>query len=204
MVRLIPRDEKFLDSFVEDAENLVAAAKALEAMLMSYDRLEERIAEIQALEKRGDEIDREIARRLERSFITPFDREDIHQLAVQLDDVVDGIQSAAETCLIYDIATPTPEMQRLAAILAAQGQEFLEATRLLEGGKGLSPHLERIHELEHEADSLSREAIGRLFRERMDALDVLKYREVYRDLENAIDGVEDAAEIVEGILAKGT
>ena len=122
MVRLIPRDEKFLAAFIEDAENLLAAARALEAMLASYDRLDERVAEIQTLEKRGDEIDRDIAARLERSFITPFDRDDIHTLAVQLDDVVDLIQSAAETCVIYDISAPTPEMQRLAAILAKQAE----------------------------------------------------------------------------------
>ena len=204
MIRLIPRDEKFLESFIEDADNLLAAARALAAMMTTYDRLEERIAEIQAMEKRGDEIDLEIALRLERSFITPFDREDIHQLAVQLDDVVDGIQSVAETCVIYAIDAPTPESQRLAAILAEQAESLLAAVRLLESGKGLAPHLEKIHALEHEADALSRAAIGRLFRERLDALEVLKYREVYRDLENAIDGVEDAAEVLERILAKGT
>jgi uncharacterized protein len=204
MVRLIPRDEKFLDAFIEDAENLLAAARALEAMLSSYDRLDERVAEIQQLEKRGDAIDHDIASRLERSFITPFDRDDIHGLAVQLDDVVDLIQSAAETCVIYDITAPTPEMQRLAAILANQGESLLAAIRLLEGFKGVAPHLERIHELEHEADTLSREAIGRLFRERMDPLDVMKLREIYGTLEEAIDGVEDAGEVIEGILAKGT
>jgi predicted phosphate transport protein (TIGR00153 family) len=204
MVRLIPRDEKFLAAFTEDAENLLAAARALEAMLASYDRLDERVAEIQTLEKRGDEIDRDIAARLERSFITPFDRDDIHTLAVQLDDVVDLIQSAAETCVIYDISAPTPEMQRLAAILAKQAGSLLEAIRLLDGFKGVAPHLVRIHELEHEADTLSREAIGRLFRERMDPLDVMRLREIYGTLEDAIDGVEDAAEVIEGILAKGT
>jgi predicted phosphate transport protein (TIGR00153 family) len=204
MVRLIPRDEKFLDAFILDVENLLAAARALEAMLTSYDRLDERVAEIQTLEKRGDEIDHDIASRLERSFITPFDRDDIHGLAVQLDDVVDLIQSAAETCVIYDISAPTPEMQRLATILAHQGESLLEAIRLLEGFKGVAPHLERIHDLEHEADALSREAIGRLFRERMDPLDVMRLREMYGTLEEAIDGVEDAAEVIEGILAKGT
>jgi uncharacterized protein len=204
MVRLIPRDEKFVEAFIEDAENLLAAARALEAMLSSYDRLDERIAEIQMLEKRGDEIDRDISSRLERSFITPFDRDDIHGLAVQLDDVVDLMQSAAETCVIYDISAPTPEIERLAAILAKQGESLLEAIKLLDGFKGVAPHLERIHALEHEADALSREAIGRLFRERMDPLEVLKFREIYRTLEDAIDGVEDAAEIIEGILAKGT
>jgi uncharacterized protein len=205
MVRLIPRDERFLDLFIEDTENLVEAARALEAMVATYDRLEERIASIQALEKRGDQIDAEINARLERSFITPFDREDIHELVVRIDDIVDTIQATAETFVIYDISRPTVEVQRLAGILAAQSNELLEAFRKLEaGGRGVVPHLETIHELEHEADGLSRAAIGRLFRDRLDPLEVIKLREVYRSLEEAIDAAEDAGEVIERILAKGT
>ena len=204
MVRLIPKDERFLDLFVEDGENLLAAARALESMVTAYDRLDERIAEIQALEKRGDQIDAEINARLERSFIVPFDREDIHELVVRMDDVVDQVQATAETFVIYDIATPTIEVQRLAGILAGQADELLEALRKLEAGKPLTTHLELIHELEHEADGLSRAAIGRLFRDRLDPLEVIKYREVYRSLEEAIDAAEDAGEVVERILAKGT
>jgi len=103
MVRLIPKDEKFYDLFIADGENLLEAARALEAMVNSYDRLEERVTEIQALEKKGDQIDDEVARRMQKSFITPFDREDIHELVVHLDDVVDGIQATAETFTIYGI-----------------------------------------------------------------------------------------------------
>ena len=93
--RLLPKDVKFFDLFIADGENLQAAATRLVEMLQVYDRLDERIAEIQALEKRGDDIDREISQRLEDAFITPFDREDIHDLTVKLDDVVDGIQATA-------------------------------------------------------------------------------------------------------------
>ena len=101
--RLIPRDIKFFDLFIADGENLAAAAERLAELVDRYDRLDERIAEIQALEKRGDEIDREINARLEDAFVTPFDREDIHELAVRLDDIVDGIQAVAETFVIYDV-----------------------------------------------------------------------------------------------------
>ena len=101
--RLLPKDVTFFDLFVADGENLQAAATRLHEMVSTYDRLDERVAEIQRLEKRGDEIDREITQRLEDAFITPFDREDIHELTVQLDDVVDGIQAVAETFVIYDI-----------------------------------------------------------------------------------------------------
>ena len=105
--RLLPKDVKFFDLFVADGENLQAAAVALRDMLDHFDDLESRIAEIQRLEKRGDEIDRELNRRLEDAFITPFDREDIHDLTIQLDDVVDGIQAIAETMVIYGVDRPT-------------------------------------------------------------------------------------------------
>jgi uncharacterized protein len=203
MVRLIPRDERFFELFIEDGVNLLAAARALESMVNTYDRLDERMAEIQALEKRGDEIDAEVNRRLERAFVTPFDREDIHELVVHLDDVVDGIQAAAETFVIYDIQVPTEEARSLVGMLAAQAGQLLVALELLAAGKGLAPHLATVHELEHAADGLSRAAVARLFRDRMDPLEVIKLRDLYRTLEETIDAAEDAAEVIERILAKG-
>ena len=104
--RLLPKDVRFFDLFVADGENLQAAATKLRDMLERFDDLDARIAEIQMLEKRGDDIDREINQRLEDAFITPFDREDIHDLTIQLDDVVDGIQSVAETIVIYGVDRP--------------------------------------------------------------------------------------------------
>ena len=202
MVRLIPRDEKFYDLFIKDAENLLEGARKLEAMVGSYDRLDERIAEIQAIEKRGDQLDDEIMARLERSFITPFDREDIHALVNYLDDVVDGIQAAAETFVIYGIAKPTEEARQMVGILAGEAVQLLEALTKLERGKDVSPHLETIHDLEHQADGLSRAAIGQLFRGGMDALEVIKFRDLYQTLENAIDAGEDAAEVMERVLSK--
>ena len=122
--RLLPKDVKFFDLFIEDGENLELAAGRLHEMVDRFDRLDERVTEIQALEKRGDEIDREINRRLEDAFITPFDREDIHELTVRLDDVLDGIQAIAETLVIYDVTRPTDESRRLAAIIAEQSVEL--------------------------------------------------------------------------------
>jgi uncharacterized protein len=203
MVRLIPRDEHFHELFLEDAENLASAAHRLRELVAAYDRLDERIAEIQVLEKQGDRIDEEIQRRLERAFVTPFDREDIHELVVHLDDVVDGVQAAAETFAIYAIAEPPPEARRMTEILAAQADHLLAAIRLLPKPKGIGPELAAIHELEHEADGLSRRAITRLFRDETDAIEVIRVREVIRTLETAIDDSEDAAEVIERILAKG-
>jgi uncharacterized protein len=202
--RLIPRDIKFFDLFIADGDNLATATERLAELVDRYDRLDERIAEIQALEKRGDEIDREINSRLEDAFVTPFDREDIHELAVRLDDVVDGVQAVAETFVIYDVKQPTDECRKLAVILREQGVELAAALRKLDKMKGLGPHLDRVTELEHEADGLSRAAVGRLFREAVDPLEVIKWRDIYRELENAIDAAEDAAEAIERMLHKGS
>ena len=202
MVRLIPKDEAFQDIFVKDGENLLEAARAINGLFAEFDRLDERVAAIQALEHQGDEIDNEIAARLERSFITPFDREDIHELYQRLDDVVDGIQEAAETIVIYGIQAPTDESRRLAGIIAAQGEQLLEALRKLDKLETAGMHLKAIHDLENEADGLSRAAIGRLFRDGSDALTVVKFIGLYRVLEDTIDAAEDAAEVMERIVAK--
>jgi predicted phosphate transport protein (TIGR00153 family) len=200
--RLIPRDTKFLDLFGDGGNNLAEAAAHLRDLFEKFDGLEERIAAIQALEKKGDEIDREINRRLEAAFIAPFDREDIHELTVRMDDVVDYVQAVGESMLIYDVKKPTEESVRLAQILAEQGIELAAALSKLDKMKDIAGNLERVHDLEHEADTLSRAAIGRLFRERWDPLEVIKWRELYLALENAIDAGEDAAEAIERMIHK--
>ena len=202
--RLLPKDVRFFDLFVADGENLQTAATKLRDMLERFDDLDARIAEIQMLEKRGDDIDREINQRLEDAFITPFDREDIHDLTIQLDDVVDGIQSVAETIVIYDVERPTDEAKQLAAILAEQADSLVSALRKLDGLKDLDADLTKVHDLEHQADTLSRAAVARLFRDRMDPLEVIKWRDLYRELENAIDAAEDAAEAIERMFHKAT
>jgi len=202
--RLLPRNVKFFGLFIEDGENLERAADRLREMVDRFDRLDERVTEIQALEKRGDEIDAEINRRLEDAFITPFDREDIHELTVLLDDVLDGIQAIAETLVIYDVARPTDEARRLAAIIAEQAVELVSALRGLDGLKGLEPHLKAVHDLEHEADGLSRSAVARLFRDGGDPLEVIKWRDLYNALEETIDAAEDAAEIIERMNHKSS
>ena len=202
--RLLPKDVKFFGMFIEDGENLELAAGRLREMVDQFDRLDERVAEIQALEKRGDEIDREINRRLEDAFVTPFDREDIHELTVRLDDVLDGIQAIAETLIIYDVARPSDECRRLAAIIAEQAVELIAALRGLDGLKGLEPHLKAVHDLEHEADGLSRAAVARLFREAGDPLEVIKWRDLYASLEETIDAAEDAAEVIERMNHKAS
>ena len=201
--RLIPRDQKFFDLFTADGDNLLEAARELEGMLQTYDHLDERVARIRALEHAGDEIDSQLEDRLERAFITPFDREDIHELSVRLDDVVDGIQEVAEALVIYGVDQPTPESRDLAGILSGQAVQLAEALRKLEGLKGLEPHLREVHVLENQADGVSRAAIARLFSGGQDALEVIKWRDIYHALEEAIDAAEDAAEVIERMLHKG-
>jgi predicted phosphate transport protein (TIGR00153 family) len=203
-LRLIPQDARFYELFETDADNLAEAARQLAEMVDHFDRLDQRVIAIQALEKRGDGIDHEITRRLENAFVTPFDREDIHELSSRIDDVVDFVQAIAETLVVYDVRKPTDECRRLAHILAEQGVELASALRSLRSRKGVVEHLERVHDLEHEADGLSRAAVALLFRERTDPLDVIKWRDLYRELENGIDAAEDAAEAVERMLHKAS
>jgi predicted phosphate transport protein (TIGR00153 family) len=200
--RLLPKDPKFFELFIADGDNLETAAGALNEMVEQYDRLDERIANIQALEKAGDEIDRAVTRKLEDAFVTPFDREDIHELVARLDDVVDGIQAIAETFVIYGVTAPTPEARRLAAILDEQSRELAQALRKLDGLKDLERHFEAVHELENEADGLSRAAVAKLFRDDLPPIDVIKWRDLYNYLEEAIDAAEDAAEAMERMYHK--
>jgi len=201
-LRLIPKDMKFIDLFASAGDNLAEAAGELDQLVDKFDRLEQRIASIQRLEKRGDQLDREINRRLENAFIAPFDREDIHELTVRLDDCVDFVQAVAESLAIFDVKDPTPDARRLAQILAEQSRELAAALSKLSNMKGVNEHLEKIHGLEHEADGVSRAAIGKLFRDGGDPLEVIKWRELYQEMENAIDAAEDAAEAIERMIHK--
>jgi predicted phosphate transport protein (TIGR00153 family) len=199
---LIPKDMKFLDLFQAAGDNLAEAAKDLNELVQNFDRLDQRIAGIQRLEKRGDQLDAELNLRLENAFVAPFDREDIHELTVRLDDVVDYIQAVGESLMIYDVKAPTEDCRRLAEILAEQGAELAKALGKLSRMKDINEHLAKVHELEHEADGVSRAAIGKLFREAGDPLEVIKWRELYLSLENAIDAGEDAAEAIERMIHK--
>jgi len=201
--RILPKDPKFFELFVADGDNLAESSAALKRMVDAYDRLDERVAEIQALEKRGDEIDREVNRRLEDAFVTPFDREDIHELVSRLDDVVDGVQSIAEASVIYGVDRPSDEARRLAAILDEQGIELAAALRKLDGLKDLEGNLAAVHALEKEADGLSRAAVARLFHDTsLPPIEVIKWRDLYNAFEDTIDAAEDAAEAMERMYHK--
>lgn len=201
-LRLIPREERFFDLFVEDASNVLGAARLLEAMLRSYDVLERRAGEIRDAEHRGDELSHEIGHRLEATFVTPFDREEIHALISGLDDVLDFIEEVSDTFVLYRIEAPSAVAIQQASIIVLQCEQLHEALAHLRGFKDLEKYWIEVHRLENEGDQLARKAIADLFSGGGDVLEVVKWKDVYALLEATIDKCEDVANIIERITIK--
>jgi uncharacterized protein len=201
-LRLIPREERFFDMFVEDVANVLGGARLLEAMLRSYDNIERRAREIREAEHRGDEISHDIGHRLESTFVTPFDREDIHGLISALDDVLDYIEETADTFVLYRIAAPTAVAVELSAIIVRQCELLHDALSHLRGFKDLEKYWIEVHRLENEGDLVGRQAIAGLFDNDADAIEIIKWRKIYNVLEETIDKCEDVANIIERIVVK--
>ena len=201
-LRIIPREERFFDMFVADAANVLAAARLLEAMLRSYDDIEARAAAIRDAERAGDEISHDIARRLEKTFITPFDREDIIALVSGLDDILDNIEEVADTFVLYHVASPTDVSIQQAAIIVRQIEQLHEALLRLRGFNDVEQFWIEVHRLENEGDQLARAAIADLFANSKDPIDVIKWNEIYKLLEATTDLSEDVADIIERIVVK--
>ncbi|OGN84627.1 MAG: hypothetical protein A2X23_11505 [Chloroflexi bacterium GWC2_73_18] len=201
-IRLIPREERFFDMFVEDAANVLKAARALEAMLRTYEDVEQHAKELFAMEHHGDELSHAIGRRLNTTFVTPFDREDIHALISALDDVLDLIEEIADTFILYHIERPTPAAVQQAGIIVKQCELIHEALSKLRGFKGLDRYWIEIHRLENEGDRVTRAAVAGLFADRTDPVDVIKWKDVYALLEHCVDKCEDVANIIEKIVVK--
>lgn len=199
---LIPREEKFFDMFAEDASNVVTAARTLESFFATYGDRERIAAQLRELEHRGDQISHEIGHKLESTFVTPFDREDIHALISRLDDVLDLIEEIADTCILYRIEEPTDVAQRQAEIVTKQCVQISDALQHLRDFKGLENYWIEIHRLENEGDQLERQAVAALFRNGGDPLGIIKWKDVYALLENAIDACEDVANVIERIVVK--
>ena len=200
--RLIPRDDRFFELFVEDAANVLNGARQLEAMLRTYDQPEARAVEIRESEHRGDEISHEIGHRLEATFVTPFDREDIYALISALDDVLDLIEESADTFVLYRVDAPTSTAVEQAVIIVKQAEILHEALVHLQGFKDLDRYWIEVHRLENEGDQIVRNAIARLFDEERDPVNVLKWKDIYSLIEATIDKAEDAANIIERITIK--
>jgi uncharacterized protein len=201
-IRLIPREERFFDLFVEDAANVLSAARHLEEMLRTYDTIDQRAKELFAMEHHGDEISHSIGRRLNTTFVTPFDREDIVALISGLDDVLDLIEEVADTFILYQVDAPTPASQQQARIIVRQCEAIHEATQRLRSFKGLQQYLTEINRLENEGDRITRAAVAGLFSEKTRATDIIKWKDIYGLLEATIDKCEDVSDILEKIVVK--
>jgi predicted phosphate transport protein (TIGR00153 family) len=199
---LIPRERRFYDLFEQQAATIVRSAGLLEQALADAAKLATCQREIKALEHQGDEITHEIVSTLNRTFVTPFDHEDIYALASGLDDILDYIEEVADTANLYGItAIPEParELTRLLALAVAQLED---AIGKLESGKGIDKHSAEVHRLEDVGDSTSRRAIAELFSGQHPLLEVIKLKDLYGLLEDALDRCETVANVLEGIATK--
>jgi len=201
-VRLVPHDAKFFELFAELSGYLTEGAKLLRATLEDPRDLDLRVEQIQAVEHKGDRATHAIITKLNQSFITPFDREDIHKLASSLDDVLDFTNAAANRLRMYKINEPPSPAAELAGLIVLQSEELTQAVSLLEKNGGVMKHCEEVNRLEDEADHLSRRAIARLFEKETDPIKIIKLKELYEVLEMATDKAEDAANVIEAIVLK--
>lgn len=205
MFRPIPREEKFFEFFDKAANNILEGAKVL--VQMTDERgadFQERWKRLEELEHVGDKITHQIIRKLNRTFITPIDREDIHSLAVALDDVMDLIEASASRMSLYKIKQPTEEARKLAQVILKSAEEIVKAVSNLERMDDVMEHCIEINRLENMADEISREAIADLFDKGHDPMDVIKWKEIYETMETTTDACEDVANIVESVALKST
>jgi predicted phosphate transport protein (TIGR00153 family) len=200
--RLIPREEKFYDDFKLMADELRRGARLLEIMLATDPPQADRAHEIKEVEHKCDFLTHEIIQRLNKTFVTPIDREDIHELARTLDDVMDAIDSAAALIPLYRIDKVRPGARELTQIIIKQTDGIREAVAALEQRKGVLEHAIEINRLENEADRVHKQAVGQLFDEETNPIVVLKWKELYDVLEEATDACEDVANLLENVVVK--
>ena len=201
----MPRQEKFFDLFEESARNMVKAAQGLKEMIDTWEYIEGKVAEITELEHQGDTITHQIMAQLNRTFVTPFDREDIALLAHTLDDVTDFIHAAADAMFIYKVDSPSQRAKELADIIvkaAAEVERALPQLRNRAGLKQIRGRCVEINRLENMADRVFRSAMGELFGDTTDMAYVIKWREIYEYMESATDRCEDVSNVLEGVALK--
>jgi len=203
MFGLIPKEEKFFVMFREMGEIITEGATSLKSMLDDYIDPIASQRGIKDIEHKGDNKTHEIIKTLNKTFITPLDREDIYSLASKLDDILDLIDASSQRFVMYNVEKPTPASQELAFIILKCCQTIQRALRHL-GGKfdDINDCCVEINALENEADRVCREAISKLFDEEKDPITLIKWKEIYETLEKATDKCEDAANILESVVVK--
>ena len=202
---LIPRSGRFHELFDQSARNLVVASEALTDLLEHFENVETKTAHLKDLEHAGDDITHEIYLQVHQTFVTPFDREDIAALAQRMDDVMDYIEGASTAIRTYGITQPTSAARGLADLIRLQCIQLEKAVSVLRHKgrlKSILEQLKEINRLENEADSLFLDSMAELFRGEMNPVDIIKWRDIYDQLEQATDSAEQVAHILEAIVLK--
>jgi len=202
---LFPRETTFFTLFERSAHNAVLVAGELKEMLYNWDKAAEHVKNINRLEHEGDTVTHDIIAQLHRTFITPFDREDIALLAHSMDDVTDNIEAAADTMMLYKVEKPTEQVKEIADIIVVVTREVEKAIGEIKGKINLKKILQsciEINRLENEADGLYRAALADLFSVQDDMAFVIKWREIYEYMESSVDRCEDIANVLEGVALK--
>jgi predicted phosphate transport protein (TIGR00153 family) len=201
----MPTEGKFFELFNEHAELCVKGAKEMVALMTNFDDLEIRVHAIEAIEKQADKVTHQTIDLLHKTFITPLDRDDIHQLITRMDDILDLLEDAGQTISLYDIKAITPEAKRLAELCLTCAEKVCAAVRLLHNMDN-SPEIlalcAEIDRLESDADHVMRAAMSKLFRDEPDVRNLIKLKAIYEILETVTDRCEDVANIIEGILVE--
>jgi predicted phosphate transport protein (TIGR00153 family) len=200
--QIIPRSHNFYEQFDRAASNLADTAALLNKLLTDYHDPDAAHAEIRQREHEGDEITHEIMRALNTTFVTPFDREDIHRLASGIDDILDGMEAVADMLVLHHIEQILPEMKQQADVLARAADQTYQAMSQLRGFSGLDRYWVEINRLENEGDRVYRKTVAHLFSGEFKAMEVLKWKDLVDQLEAAIDGCEDVANTLESIVLK--
>lgn len=201
-LKFIPREKAFFEQFVRASENMVDGARLLKGMVDDFSDPKTSHKAIVDAEHNGDAITREIINTLNSSFVTPLDREDIHTLAAGIDDVMDYIEAASDMLVLHHVEKPTDAMREQCDVLIRACEAVTDCLRPLETFKGLEPLWGRVHEIEKEGDKIFRRTVAELFNGQYKAMDVLKWKEIYDEVEAAIDQCEKIADAIEAIVLK--
>jgi uncharacterized protein len=202
-LRLTPRTTEFYDFFMRAGENALEAARHAETRFREYPNASVSQEQMKAIETEGDEITRDLIQLLNTQYVTPFDREDIYELATALDDVVDFIEEATDLLGLYDVELPTAQSIQQCTILVRAVEQLSLALSRLKGMRGVQEALVELKRFEDEGDRVVRDAIAALFRDdRIDPLIVIRWKDIYDALERALDAAEHAANVVANIVVK--
>jgi predicted phosphate transport protein (TIGR00153 family) len=201
-LRLKPAKRDFFDLFNQAAENAREIARTLVELLADWPESRGRLRDIRELEHEGDRLTGEVIGLLNRTFVTPLDRDDMYQLASAIDDVCDHVDEAADNIDAYDVQAIPDRARQQAEVIHRAAARLCEAVGLLEGFRDSRKQLSALRELEDEGDRLEREAVAELFRTEQDPLVVIRWKDIHAQLEEAVDACENAADVLEAILVK--